>query len=192
MNKFLTIAILLMLVVTSVALFATKESGSQLPPDSSTGTAQIGGGFTLTDANGNKLSDTDLRGKNMLVFFGFTRCPMICPTTMATVSSALDQLGEKADKIVPVFITVDAEYDTPAQIKDFLKNFNPKIVGLTGTKEEIDAVAQKYKAFYSEQGGMMDHSTLLYWMDDNGQYISHFPYDIEPARLAGELSKGLK
>jgi len=192
MNKFLSIAILLMLAVTSVALFATKENAPQLPPDSASGKAAIGGGFTLIDANGSKVSDTDFRGKHMLVFFGFTRCPMICPTTMQTVSTAMEQLGDKAAGIVPVFISVDTEYDKPEQIKKFLKDFDSRIVGLTGTPDEIKAVANEYKAYYAGEGSSMDHSTLIYWMDGNGEYISHFAYDVDAETMVKSISERLK
>lgn len=191
MNKFLTLAIILMLLITSVSLLATKETVSQLPPDSSTGKAAIGGGFTLTDANGKSVTDTQFRGKHMLVFFGFTRCPMICPTTMATVSRVMELLGAKADQIVPVFITVDVAHDTPKQIKEFLSSFDSRIVGLTGTEEQIKKVADEYKAYYAEHEGMMDHSTLIYWMDGNGEYISHFSYDAEPEVIAKAVSEKL-
>lgn len=191
MNKFLTIAIVLMLLVTSVALFATRETATQLPPDSASGKAAIGGGFTLTDIHGKPVSDTQFRGKHMLVFFGFTRCPMICPTTMATISRAMELLGDKAKDVVPVFISVDSEYDKPEQVKAFLANFDSRIVGLTGTPEQIKTVADEYKAYYAEQNGMMDHSTLIYWMDGNGEYIDHFSYDVEPEQIAKRLSEKL-
>lgn len=192
MNKFLSLALLAMLALTTVLLFATKENASKLPPDSSTGKAAIGGSFTLTNQDGKIVSDSEFRGKNMLVFFGFTRCPEICPTTVATISSTLDMLGEKATRIAPIFISVDAKHDTPERIRDFLSNFNPRITGLTGDEEKIKNVASAYKAYYAEQGEMMDHSTLIYWMDDKGEYIGHFPYTITADELAKKLIEGLK
>lgn len=191
MNKFLTIALVIMLAVTSVSLLATKDRSSALPPDSSTGTAAIGGDFELTDIHGKRLRSTDFRGKDMLVFFGFTRCPEICPTTMATISSMLPMLGEKADRIVPVFISIDPAHDTPAQVKEFMSNFDARIVGLTGTDEEVQQVANSYKAFYAQEGEMMNHSTLLYWMDKEGKYKTHFAYTIAPDELAKKLAEGL-
>jgi len=192
MNKILSIALLLMLGFTSLLLLATKENATALPPDSTTGKAAIGGSFTLTDQNGNEVNDVQFRGKDMLVFFGFTNCPMICPTTMATVSSAMATLGEKADQIVPVFISVDPANDTPERIKEFLTNFDSRIVGLTGSEDAIKDAAAEYKAYFSETDGMMDHSTLIYWMDANGQYLTHFSYDVTPDELAAKLAKGLK
>jgi len=192
MNKYMSIALVLMLLFTSIALLATKENAGTLPPDSSSGKASIGGAFTLISQDGKTISDSEFRGKNMLVFFGFTRCPEICPTTMATISSALDLLGDKASLITPIFISVDAKHDTPARIKEFLSNFNPHIIGLTGSEEQIKDVAALYKTYYAEQGAMMDHSTLIYWMDSKGEYISHFPYTIAADELAKTLSERLK
>jgi protein SCO1/2 len=192
MNRFLSIVLLIMLLVTSVALFATKDNNVALPPDSSSGKATIGGAFTLTNQDGKQISDSEFRGKYMLVFFGFTRCPMICPTSMATITAALDILGDKAGSVAPVFITIDPQFDTPAQLKDFLANFSPKIIGLTGTPKQIEDVAAAYKAYYSEHDGAMDHSTFLYLMDGKGEYITHFPYDMAADELAKNISEHMK
>lgn len=191
MNKFLLICVTLMLVFTSLALFATKDTMKALPVDSGEGKAAIGGEFTLTNQDGKTVTDKDFHGKDFLVFFGFTHCPAICPATMATITAAMAQLGEKADAFTPVFITVDPANDTPLQIKDYLSNFDSRIVGLTGTSEQLKQAASAYKVYYGEEEGMMNHSTLIYWMDENGNYIKHFPYDIPSDELAAELSKGL-
>lgn len=191
MNKFLTIAILIMLALTSVSLFATKEKNS-LPVDSGSGKAAIGGAFTLTDQHGKTVRETDFRGRDTLVFFGFTHCPEICPTTMATITRTMELLGDKAARIVPVFISIDPARDTPARLSEFMSSFDSRIVGLTGTDEQVKQVAAEYKAYYSGEGEMMNHSTLIYWMDKNGEYRQHFPYTVAPEELAAALSAGLE
>jgi cytochrome oxidase Cu insertion factor (SCO1/SenC/PrrC family) len=193
MNRILSIFLMLMLLLTSIVLFSTKENASNLPPDSSSGKAQVGGAFTLIDSDGKTRSDTEFRGKNMLVFFGFTHCPHICPTTMATITSTMNLLGDKAALIAPIFITIDVKNDTPARLKEYFANFDPRIVGLTGSDEQIKAAASAYKTFYAEQeGGMMDHSSLLYLMNEQGEYVTHFAYDIAPDLLAKKLLENIK
>lgn len=195
MNKVLSIALLLMLFFTSAIIFTTKNNETSLPPDSSTGKAAIGGHFTLTGTDGKQVTDAQFRGKYMLVFFGFTRCPDICPTTMATLTKAMEILGSKADLFTPLFISVDSAYDTPAQVKTFLANFDHRIVGLSGSEAQIKDVTSRYKAFYSAQeggGGMMDHSALLYLMDKNGEYVTHYPSDTTPEALAKSLAGDVK
>ena len=210
MNKILSITLVLALVVTSIVLFSTKENTTALPPEKVTGTAQVGGAFTLTGTDGKAVNDTQFRGKYMLVFFGFTRCPDVCPTTLATITSAMGQLGDKASRIVPVFITVDPKNDTPDVIKTYLANFDPHVVGLTGTEEQIKAAASAYKAYYAEaapakkehgghgaHGGhdeknAIDHSAFLYLMDTQGQYIMHFPYTVAPDALARSLKEKMQ
>lgn len=208
MNKFLSIALVLALLFTSVMLFSTQDSNSALPPDSSSGKAQVGGAFSLLDTNEKTVTDKQFRGQYMLVFFGFTHCPDICPTTMATLTRTMEMLGDKAKLITPIMISVDAKNDTPKQMKKYLSNFDSRIVGLTGSEEQIKSAAAAYKAYYaevapeknehdehhahgehSEHTGMMDHSGLLYLMDKNGEYITHFSYDIAPEQLAKTLAE---
>jgi len=149
----------------------------------SSGEALVVGSFTLTDQNGNKVSDSDFKGKNMLVYFGFTNCPMICPTDMANLTQVLEELGEDAKKIQPVFITIDPQRDTPEQIKTFLSNFYPTFVGLTGTPREIADVANKYRIYYKQveaedlQEYTMDHSAYTYLMGKDGKYLAHFRHE---------------
>ena len=190
MNKILTIALLIMLAFTTIALFATKENNSALPPDSSSGTAAIGGMFNLIDQDGKAVSDADYRGKYMLVFFGFTHCPEICPLAMANITAAMSALGEKAGRITPILITVDPARDTPEVIKNYLGNFDKRIVGLTGSDEQVKAAAAAYKAYYSEDAhGMMNHSAILYLMNEKGEYVQHFAHDTAPDTLAQRIAE---
>ncbi|NDF11585.1 MAG: SCO family protein [Proteobacteria bacterium] len=150
------------------------------------GAPTIGGPFTLTDQNGTVVSDKTYAGKYLLVFFGFTNCPSICPTALTNITGTLKVLGADADKIVPIFITVDPSRDQPAALKTYLQNFDPRIVALTGTQEQIDNVTKEYKVYAKKvevpgmNGYMMDHSTFLYLMDKDGKYLAHLEHN-EPA-----------
>ena len=163
----------------------------------SSGEASIGGAFTLTDQNGEKVSNTDFSNKLMLVYFGFTNCPMICPTDVAIISQAINELGDNAEGVQPIFITIDPERDTPEQIKTFLSNFHPSIIGLTGTSDEIASVANAYRIFYKRaeaedlQEYLMDHSAYMYLMDKDGKYITHFRHDQPFEEIAAGIKKHL-
>jgi protein SCO1 len=142
-----------------------------------TGRPQIGGPFRLTSHTGATVTDQDLQGKPFGVFFGFTHCPEVCPTTLFELTERMKELGPDADKITFVFVTVDPERDTQAVLADYMQAFDPRIVALTGTADEIAAVAKAYKAFYrkvpTEGGGYtMDHTAIVYLMDKQGQFVS--------------------
>jgi protein SCO1/2 len=159
------------------------------------GEAEIGGPFTLTDQNGMRVSDTDFRGRHMLVFFGFTYCPDICPTTLSILSAALEEIGPLSDQVVPILISVDPARDTPEVMKPYLSAFGEEFVGLTGTKEEIDDVVAAYRAYYQMDGEgedyMVNHSTVVYLMDENGVFLSHYALDMGPDAIAADLTRRL-
>jgi len=191
MKKFLLILTFLLVLCTSATLWLTQEATQTSPhTDASQGKAAIGGAFTLTNQEGVVVQDGEFRGKLMLVFFGFTSCPDICPVGAATISKAMELLGEKAAEVAPVFITVDPTTDTPAVLKSFLANFDPRFVGLTGTDEQIRAVANAYKAYYAKAASvdgnapLVDHSGYIYLMGKDGSYIHHFTYDGSSAEIA--------
>jgi protein SCO1/2 len=168
------------------------------PPVKSTGEALIGGPFTLVDGTGSTVTEKHFSGKYMLVFFGFTHCPDICPTSLLITKNALEHIGKKVENIVPVFITVDPERDTADVVGRYVKNFGPRFVGLTGTAEQIKKAADAYKVFYqkvedkgSGLGYVMDHSGFLYLMGPDGKYIAHFPHTITEQALAEGLEKHL-
>ncbi|MCP5361229.1 MAG: SCO family protein [Hyphomicrobiales bacterium] len=148
----------------------------------SAGEAAIGGTFTLLNQDGKTVKDTDLNGKPSLVFFGFTHCPDICPTGLLTLTQVMETLGENAN-VTPVFISVDPERDTVARMKEYLTNFHPSIVGLTGGRAAVDQVIQAYKVYAKKQPGeteqsyMMDHSGFIYLMDADGKYQAHFAHN---------------
>jgi protein SCO1/2 len=128
--------------------------------------------------------------------FGFTYCPDICPSGLQVISAALEQMGPKADKVVPIFISVDHERDTPEQLKLYLQSFHRRMVGLTGTAEEIAAAAKAYRVYYkkvvdekSTAGFTYDHSALIYFMGPDGKYVTHFSHAAGPDAIAAQLAK---
>jgi protein SCO1/2 len=151
----------------------------------------IGGQFTLTAADGAVVTEQTYRGKWLLVFFGFTSCPDTCPTALLDIAAALEKLGPAADKVQPLFITVDPQRDTPVVIGDYTRSFDPRIIGLTGTPEQIAAVAREYGAYYAPrkigpgpEDYVMDHSSYLYLMDPEGKFVRGFDADTPGDRLA--------
>jgi protein SCO1/2 len=154
---------------------------------------ELGGPFTLTDQNRMMRSDAEFRGKYMLVFFGYTFCPDVCPTTLAVMSAALDKMGAAADRIVPIFISVDPERDTPEVVKAYLSAFGTRFVGLTGSDGEIAAVAKAYRVYvqrHKDQGAdyTVDHSGVVYLMDKSGAFLTNYSLDLEPDKLAADLA----
>jgi len=156
----------------------------------------IGGLFTLTSPDGTTVTDQTYRGKWLLVYFGFTSCPDSCPTALLEISAALEKLGPDADKLQPLFITVDPQRDTPAVMGNYTQSFDPRIVGLTGTPQQIAAVAQEYGAYYEPRKSgpgagdyVMDHSTYLYLMDAEGKFLRGFEADTPGERIA-EVVRG--
>jgi protein SCO1/2 len=161
----------------------------------STGEVAIGGPFSLIDQDGVRRTDKDFAGKAMLIFFGFTHCPDVCPTTMSIISAALEQLGEDADRVRPIFVTVDPKRDTPELLKGYLMSFDPRFVGLTGTEEEVAAAARAYKVYYraqsAEPDAAFDHSSIIYLMDSNGRYLAHYTLETKPDEMAASIKEKL-
>jgi protein SCO1 len=156
----------------------------------------IGGPFTLEDGSGKPVTDRDFRGKYMLVYFGYTFCPDVCPTTLNAVADAMDKMGPAAARIRPVFITVDPKRDTPAVVKQYAAAFGPSITGLTGTPEEIAAAAKEYRVYYAEHRTgsgpndySMDHSSVLYLMGPDGGFIAPVRADLSGDEIAANLKK---
>ena len=174
------------------------SQGGQGPAVQTSGKALIGGPFTLVDQTGKTVTDQDFRGRYMLVFFGFTHCPDICPAELQVMSAALDALGPKADSVVPIFITLDPERDTQAAMAAYVKNFGPRFVGLTGSSEQIAAAAKAYRVAYSKfqqdktsSDYIIDHSALVYLMGKDGEYITHFAYGTPASQMTETLRRYL-
>jgi cytochrome oxidase Cu insertion factor (SCO1/SenC/PrrC family) len=142
----------------------------------------IGGPFQLIDQSGKVRSDRDFRGQLMLVYFGFTTCPDICPTDLQAISLAMDRLGTDADDVQPLFITVDPERDTREHLADYVAMFHPRLLGLTGSAEAVQNAADAYRVYYQrvdfDKGDgyyTVDHSAFIYLMDRDGKYLGFFP-----------------
>jgi protein SCO1/2 len=154
--------------------------------------ASVGGPFHLEDQNGKTVSDADMKGHPFLVFFGFTHCPDICPTTLFDLSQLMHALGPDADRTGALFITVDPERDTPAVLKDYLSNFDPHLRGLTGDRASIDAAIKAYRVYAKkiplENGDYtMDHTAVVYLMDKDGHFVEPFSTQRTPEAEAAEL-----
>ena len=165
-----------------------------LPQPALVATSAIGGPFTLVDQNGRTVTDQTFRGRWMLIFFGYTRCPDACPLALTEMSQALDALGPLAERVQPLFVSVDPERDTPENMRGFFEAFDPRILGLSGSAEQVAAAARAYRAFYRrvDQGSdyTMDHSTLLYVMAPDGRYVTAFTHQTG-GEVVGERLRAL-
>jgi len=152
----------------------------------------VGGPFALVDQNGKARTDAEFRGQYLLVFFGYTHCPDVCPTTLQTLTEALDKLGGAGEKVTPIFITIDPARDTPQALKEYAANFHPRLVALTGSPEAIAAVAKEYRVYYAKADSTadyaMDHTALIYLMGPDGSYIANYA----PQMTADEIAKDLR
>lgn len=158
--------------------------------------AAIGGPFQLTDQNGKAVTDKNLKGKPTLIFFGYTHCPDVCPTSLFEISEVLRAMGKDADKVNAVFISVDPERDTPATMKDYLSGFDPHLEGLSGDPAETAKVITSYRVYAkkvpTKDGDYtMDHTALIYLMDRDGRFVSPFNLKRTPEEAAIELKRHL-
>ena len=178
------------------ATAAEQPSAAQMMDDLMYGRGSVGGPFTLTDQTGRQRSDTEFRGKLMVVYFGYTYCPDICPADLMAITQALDALGPAAEAVQPVFITIDPERDTKV-LAEYVSAFHRSMIGLTGSAEQIRGVADAYKAFYvkipDEKSGnySIDHAGVIYLMGRNGEYLGFMPPQTNPDRLTEILRKYL-
>ncbi|MBP0112387.1 MULTISPECIES: SCO family protein [Bradyrhizobium] len=158
--------------------------------------AAIGGPFQLTDQNGKAVTDKSLKGKPTLIFFGYTHCPDVCPTSLFEISEVLRAMGKDADKVNAVFISVDPERDTPATMKDYLSSFDPHLEGLSGDPAETAKVITSYRVYAkkvpTKDGDYtMDHTALVYLMDRDGRFVSPFNLKRTPEEAAADLKRYL-
>jgi len=180
-----------LVVFAGVFLYATGNlSGA------GSGASAIGGPFKLIDQNGKPITDADLKGRPFLVFFGYTHCPDVCPTTLFEVSEVMQALGKDADRTGALFITVDPERDTPAAMKDYLSSFDPHLRGATGDRAAIDAAEKAYRVYAKKvptgNGDYsMDHTALVYLMDKQGRFVAPFSLKRRPEDAAADLRRYL-
>lgn len=180
---------------TLAAFTMLVTTNSPNPVQQTVGVAEIGGPFTLTDETGARVTEADLRGKPSAIFFGFTFCPDVCPTTLYELSGLIDKLGEDADRMNWVFISVDWQRDGPQELKDYLQAFDERVRGFSGTEEEIEAVTKAYKVFYervpTEDGGdyTINHTASVYLMDADGRFFGTLGYGEDPDAMLAKLKR---
>ena len=201
MNKKDTPTLIFVALALFVALgIGSSFFGSEKVPDGTVPLKPpaIGGPFELVDHTSRTVTDKDFHSKYLLIFFGYIYCPDVCSTAVITISDALDILGpDMANKITPVFVSVDHERDTPESLREYVGQFSPRFVGMTGTKKQISQVAKAYNVYFAkseEPGGnaenyFMDHSAITYLMGPDGKFIRHFPYGIDPKNMADQIKK---
>ena len=156
----------------------------------------IGGSFALTDQDGRTVTSDSLKGKPTLIYFGFTYCPDVCPTSLLLMENAIEKLGpDAAKKVNLVFITIDPERDTRKLIKDYVGNFGPTFIGLTGTPEQVADATRAFRVYFQRVPGkdgapyLMDHSSIVYLLDRNGRFITHFTHEAKAEAIAAGVER---
>jgi cytochrome oxidase Cu insertion factor (SCO1/SenC/PrrC family) len=158
----------------------------------------LGGPFTLVDHTGREVTERDFAGRAVLLYFGYTYCPDVCPTELGTIAAALDAMGPAGDRVTPVFITIDPERDTQAALADYVSRFHPRMVGLTGTTAQIAQAARAYRVYYAkvrprEMGDyLMDHSSFIYFLGPDGRVRSLFRPETTPEAIAAAVAAQLR
>lgn len=191
----LVLGIALTLLIAGIVGYAMNRSFNE-GGVVATGEALVGGPFQLTDHTGKAVTEQDYLGENLLIYFGFTYCPDVCPTELSKVAAAVDMLPADAN-VTPVFITIDPERDGVEEVKAYAEAFHPKMVGLTGTPEQIRAVAKAYRVYYAKAASsgatdyLMDHSSIIYFMGEDGKYIAHFTIEATAAEMAEQMREAL-
>ena len=178
-TKRLTITALVLAAIGALAAAEALLVRSPQPTVATSGTAAIGGPFTLVSTDGKSVSDQTYRGKWLLIFFGYTFCPDACPTALTNISAALEKLGPDASNLQPLFVTVDPQRDTPAVMAEYLKSFDPHIAGLSGNQAQIDNVVKEYRVYVAAQKSETDdpnylvsHSAYIYLVDPQGRFVN--------------------
>ena len=177
--------------------------GAEMPPPGAGGIqlpqgTVLGGPFRLTDHTGRTVTEADFAGRFMLLYFGYTYCPDVCPTELGTIAAAMDLLGEQGERIVPVFASVDPERDTPEGLADYVSRFHPRMVGLTGTPEQVAAAARAYRVYYAKVNRpdmsqyLMDHSSFIYLVGPDGRVRTLFRPETAPEAMAQSLRAMLR
>lgn len=156
----------------------------------------IGGSFNLTDDQGHPVNEHSFPGKYLVIYFGYTACPDICPTTLNTLAASLDRLGRKADRVQPLFVTIDPAHDTPAVLHRYVSAFSSKLVGLSGTDMQLDRIANEFDVIrkpHGQAGGSapptFDHSSVLYLMAPDGKFLAPIPADASEMVMAEAISR---
>jgi len=182
-----------LLIGLSLAVFLTGRDGAG--QTASGGKALVGGPFELVTHEGKTVTEKDFRGDYLLIYFGFTYCPDVCPTELQIMSTALEELGAEAEKVQPLLITIDPERDTPEALAQYVGHFHPRLIGLTGTPERIAAAARAYRVYYAKvedeslSDYTMDHSSIIYFMGPDGDFLGHFGPGTAPEKMAERMKE---
>jgi protein SCO1/2 len=190
----LLLAVFILLLAIGGAFFGTLLITNKPAEVIATSSSAVGGPFTLMATDGKTVTDQTYRGKWLLIYFGYTFCPDACPTALTNIGVSLEKLGPEAANLEPLFITVDPKRDTREAMADYMKSFDSRIVGLTGTEQQIASVAQAYRVYYAPQktGGddyLVDHSTGIYLMNPAGKFMRVFASDLSGDEMAEKLRK---
>ena len=179
--------------ITGMDMPAPSAGGIQLAQG-----VALGGPFSLTDHTGRAVTERDFAGRPLLVYFGFTYCPDVCPTELGTIAAALDLLGEAGERVTPILITIDPERDTPEALANYVALFHPRLVGLTGTAEQVAQVARAYRVYYAKVHPrdstqyLMDHSSFIYLVGPDGRVRSLFRPQTSPEAIAAAVTAQLR
>jgi cytochrome oxidase Cu insertion factor (SCO1/SenC/PrrC family) len=186
-GSLIAIAAIISLLIISSGLWAMMRQNGQEDAER----AQIGGPFHLIASNGSAVTDQSFRGRYSLIYFGYTGCPDVCPTTLTSVVQALEQLGARGADIRPVFITVDPERDTPRVLSQYVAHFSPRLIGLTGTASELRTVEAAYHVVVkpNDLDGSIDHSAVLYLMGPDGRFLAPLPANGDAKTIAAGLAR---
>ena len=193
-------AVIALIVIGTVATNLVSQKEIQVRTIKSTGTAKIGGSFELLNHNGQIVTDKNFHGKYLLMFFGFTNCSDVCPMSMNEIALTLKLLKDKSDQIQAAFVTVDPERDTPKSLSKFIGAFDKRIMGLTGTIQQITEITQAYRVYFqkvttkektvqpeTDINYQVDHSAITYLMSPLGEFIRHFPYGTNSEEMANDI-----
>lgn len=196
----LWIAVAIMVLAISAASLWRITTQSTLSETQFTGEADIRNDYTLTDHTGREVTPADFTGRWQLIFFGFTYCPDICPTTLAYMANVMDSLGAQADQVVPIFITVDPQRDTVPVMAEYVSAFHPRLIGLTGNEAQTTEAVENFRVWFERteddtapDGYLMAHSGYIYLMRPDGKFEAVFlESDLSPEDMAKELSARIK
>ncbi len=193
--------VMMLVMLAAFAGFLGYRLGGGGDPEqlANDGPVPIGGPFTLVDAEGNQVTNKDLMGRYAMIYFGYTYCPDICPTALASAARGLDLLASvnetAAQMVRPVFITIDPERDTPDAVGKYAEAFHPRLLGLTGTPEQVAEAAKSYRVFYQKvhpEGAtdyLMDHASNIFVMGPTGRYVTHFAHNATPGEISERLEE---
>lgn len=198
-NKTHLIRLFVIIFLACIAFFVWSKylNMDTTPTATENSRALIGGAFELVDNNGATVTDKTFHGKFMLVYFGYTYCPDVCPMDLQIMADSLRYLTpEQLDQVTPVFVTVDPERDTVEVMSEYIKFFHEKLVGLTGTLEQIDSIKKAYKVYAAKADDsadyLVDHTAYTYFMDKDGEFLQHFNHGEDPEAMAAKMATFIK